>query len=162
MTIALKDFDRILAEHCAPTLKGIKAANTFKIDVAGAGRDLQKILEEYNTILNNDGIYLELIGEEDDVATVFVYNKALVAEGLKGLDVKEAFKGLDLKSDLTVDSIVSVVRGTKHQGGELPDLVKGYLDCTGENRAEYEACTRDFMAKLDQGANLMNVIHQGR
>ena len=50
MTITLKEFDRLLAEHCAPTLKGLKAANTFQIDTKGAFHDLRKIMEEYNTI----------------------------------------------------------------------------------------------------------------
>lgn len=162
MTITLKEFDRLLAEHCAPTLKGLKAANTFQIDTKGAFHDLRKIMEEYNTILNNDGIYLEVVDEEEGLATILVYNKAMVAERLGSSQTKETLSALGLKSDLTVDSIVSVVRAIKHRGGDLPELVKGYLNCNGGKQAEYAACSRDFVAQMEQGANLMSIIRQGQ
>ena len=160
MTITLKEFDRLLAEYCAPTLKGIKAANIVRLNKKGGSQDLQKILEEYNFILNTYDIYLAIVDEDEESAAILVYNKKLVAEGLNHPKTKEALHSLDLNIDMTVDSIVTVARQLKQKGARLTEAFKEYLGCSKEKQAEYDACTQEVLKEMEQGVSLISIIRQ--
>lgn len=67
-------FDKLIINHSAPTLAGIKLANIFTCDYNNKN-DLYKRIVYYNKILNNRGINLDVIKFYHNKALIYVYNR---------------------------------------------------------------------------------------
>ena len=67
-------FDKLLINHSAPTLAGIKIANIFTYHY-DSKKELCDRIVFYNKLLGKRGIYLFVLKDFDSKVIVYVYNK---------------------------------------------------------------------------------------
>lgn len=67
-------FDKLLVNHSAPTLAGIKIANIFTYQY-DSKKELYERIVFYNKLLGKRGINLSILKDYDSKVIVYVYNK---------------------------------------------------------------------------------------
>ena len=82
-----RQFERLLALHCAPVLKNRKASNMFHVE-KDAFEDLHATLALYHEKLEKKGICLRLFQQNKERVTVFVYRRRRLSLLLQREDVR--------------------------------------------------------------------------
>ncbi len=77
--------DRLLIEHCAPTLAGLKTANLLRCN---AGAALRKQVARWDALLGTKGVHVEVLREQDGSALVYVYREKQLKADLAQEDVR--------------------------------------------------------------------------
>lgn len=80
--------ERKIIEHCAPTLAGLKTANMFNYKFSSMDV-LYMELENANQILNQKGLYVEILKVKEYRALIYVYRANRLQKDLEkaGVDV---------------------------------------------------------------------------
>ena len=80
--------ERKIIEHCAPTLAGLKTANMFNYKFSSMDV-LYVELEKANQILNQKGLYVEILKVKEYRALIYVYRANRLQKDLEkaGVDV---------------------------------------------------------------------------
>lgn len=73
--------ERLLIEHCSPTLASIKTANLFRY-VYSSKEELKKCVEVWNETLSEKGVFLEVLKKGDHDTLIYVYRKEKLREDL--------------------------------------------------------------------------------
>lgn len=71
-----------IVQHCAPTLAGLKTANMFSYKFSSM-EELQGEVLESNQILNEKGVYVEILKIGLSKALIYVYRKERLQKDLK-------------------------------------------------------------------------------
>ena len=71
-----KCMEKMLVEHCAPTLAGIKCANLFNYFYKSKLLAREELIE-INNLFNCKGVYLEVLMWRDDSVLIYLYRKAI-------------------------------------------------------------------------------------
>lgn len=111
-------FDRILVEHCAPTLAGLKAANLFRYFFS-SNEELQDQLQTMNRHLNGKGLYFEILSEKNTSALVLTYRKGMLQNNLE----KEGVAGFLASYGYTDNSVAYCIGFLKEriaESGKFP------------------------------------------
>lgn len=82
------DFDRMLIDYCSPTLASLKIANLFSLDFRKMS-ELEALVRVKNESLNEKGIYLKILSNNEKRALIYVYRKGLLQETLNRAEIKE-------------------------------------------------------------------------
>lgn len=82
-----RQFERLLALHCAPVLKNRKASNMFHVE-KDAFEDLHATLALYHEKLEKKGICLRLFQQNKERVTVFVYRRRRLSLLLQREDIR--------------------------------------------------------------------------
>ena len=77
-----------LIEHCAPTLAGIKSASLFSYFFSDSNAVREKV-EEVNDLLNNRGVYVEILLWRENSVLVYTYRRNHLQRELRNPDVME-------------------------------------------------------------------------
>lgn len=77
-----REFDRLLALHCAPALAGIKPANLISVQKTQCA-GLNELLEVYNLRLKDRGIRMEILCRRKTYALLLVYRGDLLWRELR-------------------------------------------------------------------------------
>lgn len=83
--------EKMIIEHCAPTLAGIKTANMFSYKFSEL-KTLYAELEEGNCKLNKKGVYIEILTICPQRALIYVYRRQRLERDLEDIDVKRLLK----------------------------------------------------------------------
>lgn len=75
--MTVRQFDNLLANHCAPALAGIKSANLISVQKT-VGENLDDLLRIYNRSLNMAGIRMEILCRYSTHTLVLVYQPNLL------------------------------------------------------------------------------------
>lgn len=78
--------ERKIIEHCAPTLAGLKTANMFNYKFSSMDV-LYVELEKANQILNQKGLYVEILKIKECRALIYVYRPNRLQKDLEKADV---------------------------------------------------------------------------
>ena len=105
-----KCMEKMLVEHCAPTLAGIKCANLFNYFYKSKLLAREE-LTEINNLLNCKGVYLEVLMWRDDSVLIYLYRKAMLEKELKRQEVFELLKKYGYESC----EMKSCIRHLKHR-----------------------------------------------
>lgn len=79
--------EKMIIEHCAPTLAGIKTANMFSFKFSSVNM-LYAELKEANQKLNPKGVYIEILTLCSQRALIYVYRRQKLQEDLADAGVK--------------------------------------------------------------------------
>ena len=137
-----KCMEKRIIEHCAPTLAGIKSASLFNYFHNGE-YIVREELEEINGLLNNKGVYIDVLIWREKSALIYVYREKMLKKDLaqpKVLDLLKRY-GYD---DYEIHSCINHLKYRllkctcfPHEigvflGYPLED-VKGFIDNNGKN-----------------------------
>lgn len=102
-------FDKLIIDHCAPALSGIKIANIFTCEYKYK-REVNKKVSLYNNILNKRGINVAVIKYYNNKAVVYVYNKKALKNYLSDDNIFKFLKNYGYKSKNIHESIETLKR----------------------------------------------------
>lgn len=86
-----ESLEKGLIEYCAPTLAGIKCACLFNYFCEDR-QNIKKELAEINALLNEKGLYVEVLAWRQKSALVYAYRTALLDNELRKAGVYELLK----------------------------------------------------------------------
>ena len=95
--MAEKCMEKRLIEHCAPTLAGMKSASLFNYFHNGE-QIVREELREINDLLNNKGVYADVLIWREKSALIYVYRVKMLEKDLKQPGVIELLKRYDYKN----------------------------------------------------------------
>ncbi|MCR5054765.1 MAG: DUF3793 family protein [Lachnospiraceae bacterium] len=178
--------EQYIAEHCAPTLAGIKTGNLFSVQ-NGEGKSLKHEIRELNRRLSEKGLRVIPVKQTGTHTLVYIYRPDRLEKDLssaeavrilekKGYDVKNASLCLkQLISRLSKDDAFpheiglflgyppSDVEGfmkNPNQGVKCSGVWKAYSNEEEAKRTfiKYRKCTRDYCSRLAAGSPLMQMV----
>ena len=79
---------KYLVEHCAPTLAGLKTASLFNLSFSTREELDQKVLMA-NQMLNDKGLYCEVLGLRQTSALIYVYRQQQLEMDLSRLESQQ-------------------------------------------------------------------------
>jgi hypothetical protein len=137
-----RTFERILIEHCAPTLAKLKTGSLFNYQIR-AYENIDEYIEYWNNLLIQKGVCVTVLAKYENRALVYVYRKKSLAADLKNPRICSFLNtfGYDTGS---VEGSISVLKdrlvncpGFPHEiglflGYPLHDVV-GFIENNGKN-----------------------------
>lgn len=142
LEVSVRKLEKGLFEHCAPTLAGIKCAGLFNYYHDGESLVREEV-QEINRLINEKGVYVEVLKMRTDSALIYIYRPAMLEEalgksGVFDLLLKYGYKSCDadycikrLKSKFISSSCFPHEIGI-FLGYPLED-VKGFIENAGRN-----------------------------
>lgn len=104
-----REFDSMLARHCAPVLAGVKSANMISVREEGTGH-LARLLAVYNNPLGRHGIRAEILCRYRTHTLVLVYRPGLLWGQLLEEDVRNFLTTLGYSQWDSLDSLLSQLK----------------------------------------------------
>jgi len=134
--------DRMLIEHCSPTLGGLKTASLFSCSFSSQ-EELALTLSAWNSKLNSKGVTLYALGSRKKRALIYVCRTSLLGEDLKKSAIQEFLKSYgycQFEPDACIKRLMERFRSSPdfpHEiglflGYPLED-VKGFVENAGQN-----------------------------
>lgn len=119
-------FERLLVDHCSPTLASIKTANLFSFRSDDL-EHLKRSMAFMNAILKETGVELILLKSEKDLALIYVYRKKRLREILNRREVFEFLKKYGYESN-DADYAVEHLKDRFIQSRKFPHEIGIFLD----------------------------------
>ncbi len=118
-------FDKLLMNHCAPTLMRVKTASMFSCKYSSYD-DLCYQVAHWNNVLNTKGIYLTLLKCSRDRAVVYVYLKKKLEVLLSDKDILSFLEDYGYNC-LDLEASISLLSKRFMLGEDLPHEVGIFL-----------------------------------
>ena len=182
--------DRVLIDHCSPTLAGLKTASLFRVEL-DPGRDIREELRELNRLLGKKGLRIVILKMTEDSALLYLFRPDFLA---RDLDRPEARRILAEKGYKCGGIGVRLAQLTRRMeaGEEFPHevgLFLGYppedvkcfmedprkgVKCVGcwkaygneeearKTFSKYNKCTNIYRRKLSMGRSLLQLTVRTR
>ena len=176
---------KILAEHCAATLAGIKTGNLFRVSISGPNM-LRKELRKWNRILNGKGLRLIPVRYGDDFALLYLYRQEHLMRDLRDPMALDILRSLGYRTGKYSSMVAQLVGRMRKEGfphevglflGYPPADVMGFLrdphsgvKCVGcwkvygdaeqaeKKFAAFRQCKELYCRHLENGWPLENLI----
>ncbi|MCC8128498.1 MAG: DUF3793 family protein [Clostridiales bacterium] len=181
------ELEHLLAEHCAPTLAGVKAASLAGCPVQRR-RETARTVEAYDRVLGERGIRLRLIPTSRACDLLLVYRPGLLERTLSRPEAQALLSRRDYPVDSGVDGQLDCLcrrlaeqREFPHEVGLFlgypPEDVVGFVEHRGSGckrqglwkvysdveRAErlftlYDRCRRAVRGQVAQGVSVLELF----
>lgn len=134
--------EKMLVEHCAPALAGLKTANMFTYRFSSVDTLLEE-LQEINEKLNGKGVYIETLRLRNQRALIYVFRKNRLKQDLVKPGVQEFLQSYGYHNG-SLEEYLNLLRKRfqksdcfPHEIGlfldyPLPDVV-GFIEQEGKN-----------------------------
>lgn len=174
--------------HCAPTLANVKIGNIFTVRYEEESK-LRGHVSEKNTLMNEKGVFVEILRISGNTALIYVYRKNKLVETLEKAKVKSFLS--EFQYDFfDVDSAISVLKchlqkdDFPHEigvflGYPLEDI-RGFIENSGKNSfhtgcwkvyhnpenalkkfAQYKKCIKIYLECYAQGFDMNRLTVAG-
>lgn len=186
---SFKQFEHLLAFHCAPTLAGIKAGNLISIN-KNKINNFRQIQQKYKKCLSCNDVFMFTVSDSPNYRLLLIYHKANLHKILEDPDNQSFLKSFGYKNFTNILSCLRYLKirmhlqkGFPHEiglflGYPLAD-VKGFIEnngqhfkCCGQWKvysdiesaeklfSQYTKCCNKFCSCLAAGKSLENIIEQ--
>lgn len=118
--------ERVLIEHCAETLVGLKIANLFSYSYESLEILHQKIIQLIH-VLSKNGIAIRCLKLGPKRALIYVYRELELEERLKETQIREFLLGFGYH-EWTLEEHLNYLSGRLMKGGEFPHEIGIFLD----------------------------------
>ncbi len=179
------NLEKILIEHCAPTLAGLKTANLFKVNYADV-HTLKVSIDNLNDKFFDKGISFKLVKLNKSNALVYAYRESmLIKDFSNNLAVKIlnefGYKNIDLETSIQrLSSRLNTYKEFPHEIGLFlgypPEDVMGFICNKGlncnlcgywkvygdtsiaiEKFAKYDKCRAIYKRLWEDGRDIMRL-----
>ncbi len=117
--------ERLLIEHCAPTLASIKTGNLFTISY-DSNSQLNEVVRIWNEHFRGKGITVYVLKKGSGKAMLYVYRKSKLEEDLSRRGVGKFMRGCGYEST-DVDYAVKMLRERIAESGSFPHEIGLFL-----------------------------------
>ena len=174
--------DRMIAQHCSPTLAGLKTANLFSIR-GRTKKELCAELRELNRRLAKKGVRAIPVRCNPELSLVYVYRPKALERDLSKHEAKRILCEKGYRIGTANNCIIQLIRRLKESKefpheiglflGYPPEDVRGFMEketCTENCRgcwkvygnceqakktfAKYEHCTKVYCREIEKGRSL--------
>lgn len=121
-----RDFERMMANYCAPTLMGMKAGNIFSVPYEEKNR-VMDLDNTYNRQLNPHGIYIEILCLCERRALIYVYRREDLWRELHRKEQKEYLESLGYEVSGDIYSVLQTLKERIGRKGEFPHEIGVFL-----------------------------------
>lgn len=118
-------FEKLIAYHCTPALAGIKSSNI----VSCSKKKFKNIFDEIkrlNNELNKNGIFFEILRENDENVLVMVYRKKNLIEYMQKDDIMCFMKLMGYPQFFSVDTYIEFLK-ERLNSGDFPHEIGAFL-----------------------------------
>ncbi len=119
-------FEESLVFHASPTLASIKIANLYSFRFRNLSECLDTI-RSFNQLMNEKGIYIELLKNMGDVYLIFVYRKSHLQKLLSDRRVKSFLKKYGYSSELSLWEYIETLRMRLNIEKDFPHEIGVFL-----------------------------------
>jgi hypothetical protein len=121
-------FEKILVEHCAPTLAGVKPANLFRIQSKNE-KEIFNIVSYWNGLLSEKGTYVRLLKESSKTNSylLLVYRKDWISQILSQKEVQDFLEQCGYLLSHDCDSVLEQLSIRLCRNQEFPHEVGVFL-----------------------------------
>lgn len=137
-----KVLEQKLIVHCAPTLAGMKCAGLFQLFYEDR-QSVQEELENINQLLNEKGVYAQILAWREKSALLYVYRPTLLEKALEQKGVSELLAAYGYENTEVDDCLLRLTHRISESfcfpheigiflGYPLED-VKGFIENGGRN-----------------------------
>lgn len=175
------DYEKLVVQHCSPTLAGIKLANMFSCRYKCTD-DISHCIVCWNKALNTKGIFVKLLKMTKDYALIYFYRENMLSKELLneskaeflreyGYPCKRLDKCLDFLADRLQESefpheigiflgypLEDVKAFISHDGNDFMECgcwkVYGDLNSARKKFNLYKKCTKVYCDKFAKGSTL--------
>ena len=116
-----------LAEHCAPTLLGAKAASLFSLSQQDFP-ELPQRLRNYNRTLHRTGVRFMLLRSVGARWMILVYRPALLRSRLAAPEARTILASLSYPDTACLGALLRHLKGRFSDGGDFPHEIGLFLD----------------------------------
>ncbi len=146
------ELEHLLAEHCAPTLAGVKAASLAGCSVQQRG-ETARTVKAYDRALERQGIRLRLIPTSRACDLLLVYRPGLLERTLSRPEAQALLSRRDYPMDCGVDGQLDCLCRRLAEQEEFPHevgLFLGYplVDVVGFVEHRCSGCKRQRLCKV--------------
>ncbi len=138
--------EKMIVEHCAPTLAGLKMAGVFGYKIENE-LEFKKSILSVNEILNGKGVFVDVINRDSDRVLVYVYRKQKLNNYLNSKEVKDFLHNYGY-DEMDIDVCLRTLKARVSECGSFPheigiflgyplDDVQGFIQHRGCN---YKMC----------------------
>lgn len=184
-----EQFEHQLAYHCAPTLKGLKAASM--VALTGSAQELvEGWLQRYRLCFERNGLQYLVLREQKKHVLILLYRPEVLARLLRRPAAQKILQQCGYLSLLSLEGLLEhlcqrfrELQGVPHEIGLFlgypPHDVAGFIHHQGKNFIfsgfwkvyanelalrklfmAYESCTRQFCQELAKGASLQSMVRR--
>ena len=182
--------ERVLIDHCSPTLAGLKTGNMFPVNVR-PGQDICDELRQLNRLFREKGIRVVMLRRDGKKALVYLYRPDYLDRDLRYPEARQILEEKGYCSTSAGECVAELIRHMAED--EFPHevgLFLGYpaedvrcfmedsrhgVKCTGcwkaygneeeaaKTFARYRKCTDVYRRQLSQGKSLFQLtVRTGR
>ena len=182
-----KQFERVLAFHCAPTLAGMKPSNLISC-TSERFPAIDALIVEYQSALAGSGVCFQMLCRCKRRALILVYREEMLAEQLACPEVSRLLRKAGYPADAPLDTLLDILGTRLSECKEFPheiglflgypvaDVVgfwqnggRGYQFCghwkvyadveqAKERFARYDRVRRALCQKVEAGRSIVNLF----
>lgn len=186
MCKGIKDFERRLVAHCAPTLAGLKTANLFRLPKCSGG-DARAWAAYWDTRLEPRGVRVCVLYQSRGNALVYVYRPGWLLADISGAKAAAFLVSCGYGEFITAENALDRLRARIGEDGEFPHEiglflgyplhdVLGFIQNRGKNFccsgcwkvyedescalrcfARYRKCRKIYLNNFDRGRDVMQL-----
>lgn len=139
-----REFEKMLAHHCAPTLEGIKCANIFSVRHQDKA-EIEDLADTYNRKLQRYGIYIELLCLCENRALVYVYRRSALCLELSQEKIQEFLLGKGYQPEQDIDGLLARLKEKMRSEEDFPHEIGVFLGYPLEDIVDFIRCRgKDF------------------
>lgn len=136
-------FEESLVWHASPTLASIKTANLYSFRFRNIIECLETI-HRFNELMNDKGIYIELLKSTEDLYLIYVYRKSHLQIVLSDRKIRDFLKKYSYSSSESMDGLLETLRMRLNTERDFPheigvflgyplEDVKAFIETKGSN-----------------------------
>jgi len=119
-------FEESLVWHASPTLASIKVANLYSFHFQSLIECLETI-QHFNKVMNEKGIYIELLKYTGDFYLIYVYRKSHLKTAFCDDEVRDFLEGYGYSPDENIESYINTLRMRLNTEKDFPHEVGVFL-----------------------------------
>lgn len=117
--------EKMIIQHCSPTLAFIKMANLFTATFEDYN-ELVSEISSFEEALENSGVTIKLLNVTSNTALVYVYRKALLHKEIKNIEVQEFLSSFGY-INFDIDDVLSFLDERIKQNNGFPHEIGVFL-----------------------------------
>lgn len=119
-------FEESLIHNASPTLASIKVANLYNFKFESF-EECKRTISYFNSIMNDKGIYIELLRRDEDFYLIYVYRKSHLKSDLQDREIKNFLVDMGYSKANNINEFLDVLKTKLCKSKDFPHEIGLFL-----------------------------------